>query len=207
MEKMENAKIRCWNKTHQKWNGDWRCEKHLTEWEMVSECCRMEPWTQLQIQDQHSSWRRWEDDINEFLKLEKIETENPTESNNQLKKIMDQCSTKTVEDGRHSKTMTQWLQKKDMKVMREPEEILKADQRVASMEWDWATTKWPTSRETSQREDQSQPKKWRFFCGRYQQLRKQHLARRKVVGTCKRSSEKIQNTLMDWWSRTSWWIE
>ena len=86
MEKMENAKIRCWNKTHQKWNGDWRCEKHLTEWEMVSECCRMEPWTQLQIQDQHSSWRRWEDDINEFLKLEKIETENPTESNNQLKK-------------------------------------------------------------------------------------------------------------------------
>ena len=26
MEKMENAKIRCWNKTHKTWNGDWRWE-------------------------------------------------------------------------------------------------------------------------------------------------------------------------------------
>ena len=56
---------------------------------MVDESCRMELQTQLKIQDQQSNWRtkkRWEDDINEFLKLEENETENFTESSSQINK-------------------------------------------------------------------------------------------------------------------------
>ena len=46
---------------------------------MVDESCTMEPQTQLHIQDQQSDWetkKRWEDDINECLKLVEDETEN-----------------------------------------------------------------------------------------------------------------------------------
>ena len=49
----------------------------------------MEPRTQLKIQDQQSDWeprKRWEDDINEFLKFVVEETENLTESSNQINK-------------------------------------------------------------------------------------------------------------------------
>ena len=48
MEKMENAKIRCWNKTHKK--------RNITEGEMVDGCSRMDTRTQLKIQDQLSDW-------------------------------------------------------------------------------------------------------------------------------------------------------
>ena len=42
--------------------------------------------------------------------------------------------------------------------------------------------------------------------GRQQHLRTPHFACRKVAGTSKCSrKERIQNILMDWWSRTSWW--
>ena len=73
--------------------------------------------------------RRWEDDINEFLKLGENETENFISSTKHGIKQQ-----KTVEDGLYSKTTTQRLQKNDKKVMRELEAILKADQRDTSME-------------------------------------------------------------------------
>ena len=49
----------------------------------------MEPRTQLKIQDNRSIGRprkRWEDDINELLKLFEAETENLTGSSNQINK-------------------------------------------------------------------------------------------------------------------------
>ena len=66
---------------------------------------------------------------------------------------------KTAEDGLYSKKITQWLQKKDITIMREWEEMLITDQRGTSMEWDWATKKWPTSHNTKWKDDQS--KKWK----------------------------------------------
>ena len=62
---------------------------HITEREMVVKSCCMKPRTQLKLQDQQSDWearKRWEDDINEFLKLVEDETENFIESSSQINK-------------------------------------------------------------------------------------------------------------------------
>ena len=56
---------------------------------MVDESCRMEPRNQLKIKEQQSdreTKERWEDHINEFLKLVEEETENLTESSRQINK-------------------------------------------------------------------------------------------------------------------------
>ena len=63
--------------------------RNITEREMVDQSCGMEPRTQLKIQDQQTIGRprkRWEDDINEFLKQIEDETENLTESSNHINK-------------------------------------------------------------------------------------------------------------------------
>ena len=91
MEKMKNAKIRCWNKTRKKSEMETRAENNnITEREMVEESRRMEPWTPFKIQDQQSDWetkkKMGEDDINQFLKLEEDETENFIESSSQINK-------------------------------------------------------------------------------------------------------------------------
>ena len=84
IEKMENAKIRCWNRTHKrmKWrlalrtaslpSGRWKVK--AAEWnpELSS---RYKTYRAIE-----RPRRRWEDDINEFLKLEENETENFAES-------------------------------------------------------------------------------------------------------------------------------
>ena len=50
--------------------------------------------------------KRWEDDINEFLKFVEEETENLTESNNQVNK-RGSTQQKTAEDGLYLKKTTQ----------------------------------------------------------------------------------------------------
>ena len=114
---------------------------------------------------------------------------------------------KTAEDGLYLKTITQWLQKKDLKIMWDTEEILKADQQDTSTEWDWVMMKWPTSHITKAKK-QIKSQKMKQFGKQLQQLRTPHPACRRVAGTSKCSrKDMIQNILMDWWSRTSWWID
>ena len=57
MEKVENTKIRCWNKTHKimKWRLALRIASVPSERWLVKSC-RMETRTQLKIQDQQSNW-------------------------------------------------------------------------------------------------------------------------------------------------------
>ena len=62
--------------------------------------------------------KRWEDDIDEFHKVEEHETENFIESNSQINKTWIHTATDREEDGLQSKTNTQRLQKNDMKIMR-----------------------------------------------------------------------------------------
>ena len=71
--------------------------------------------------------KRWEDDINEFLKQIEDETENLTESSNHINKKLDQQQ-KSAEDGLYSRKTTQRIQ------LREREEILITDQRGTSVE-------------------------------------------------------------------------
>ena len=117
----------------------------ITEWEMVDESYRMEPRTQLKIQDQQSDLgyqeKVGEDDINEFHKLVEDETDNFYWKQPANSKKHESMQQKTAVDGVYSKKNTQWLQKNDMKTMREWDEIIKADQRDTSTEWDWATKK------------------------------------------------------------------
>ena len=89
IEKMENKKIRCSKLTQRrmKWRRAMRIATSQKE-RCLIKAAGMEPRTQLKIQDQQIDWqtkKRWEDDINEFLKIED-ETENLTESNNQMNK-------------------------------------------------------------------------------------------------------------------------
>ena len=56
---------------------------------MVDESCRMEPEISSKYRTNRAIGRprkRWEDDINEFLKLVEDETENFTESSSQINK-------------------------------------------------------------------------------------------------------------------------
>ena len=113
---------------------------------------------------------------------------------------------KTVEDGLYLKTITQWLQKKDLKIMRDTEEILKADQQDTSIEWDWVMLKWPTSHNTRSKEKIKSKKEaiWKASAAPHSAP----FMSQKLQSTSESSrKERIQNILMDWWSRTSWWID
>ena len=63
---------------------------NITEWEMIEENCRMEPWTQLSKYRTNKATgrprKRWEDDIDEFFKLDEDETENFIERSSQINK-------------------------------------------------------------------------------------------------------------------------
>ena len=90
IEKMENAKIRCWIKTHE------RMKKRLAlriaslpseRW--IVKAAKGNP----ELSSRYKTYRaigrprrRWEDDINEFLKLKENETENSTENDNKYNK-------------------------------------------------------------------------------------------------------------------------
>ena len=144
VEKMENEKIRCWKMTQRKMK--WRLAMRIATSPSERWLIKAAEWNpELSSKYRTNSYigrprKRWEDDINEFLKQTEDETENLTESSNQSTKL-GSTQQKTAEDGLYSRKITQWLQKKDMKIIRECEEILITYQRGTSMEWDWATKK------------------------------------------------------------------
>ena len=89
MEKMESAKIRCWNKTHKKWSGNWHWE--LQHHRMKDGWKSLLNGTQNWAQDTGPTAigrprKRWEDGINEFLKQEFEENDNPIENSNRTNK-------------------------------------------------------------------------------------------------------------------------
>ena len=110
IDKMEDAKIRCWIKTH----------KRMT-WRMALRIASLpnERWMVKAAEWNPELRRRWEDDSNEFLKLEENETENSTER----QQIMDQSSKRpwkmsllekdyvvTVEERSENKARHRWNQ-------------------------------------------------------------------------------------------------
>ena len=78
IDKMDDAKIRCWTKTHKRM-------KSLPNDRWMVKAAEWNPELSSRYKTYRSMVRprrRWEDDINEFLKLEENETENSTESDN-----------------------------------------------------------------------------------------------------------------------------
>ena len=50
VDKMERAKIRCWNRTHKKNEMDIGTENcNFTVWKMADKGCWMEPWAEFKI--------------------------------------------------------------------------------------------------------------------------------------------------------------
>ena len=90
IEKMENAKIRCWIKTHKrmKWRPALRIASLPSE-RWIVKASEWNPELSSRYRTNRAivrPRRSWEDDINEFLKLEENETENSTESGNKYNK-------------------------------------------------------------------------------------------------------------------------
>ena len=92
MEKMENEKIRCW--PSERW---------------LIKAAEWNPELSSQFRTNRSIGRprkRWEDDINEFLKQVEDETENLTESSNQINKnwinTAKDCGRWTLLEGNYS---------------------------------------------------------------------------------------------------------
>ena len=89
MENIENAKIRCWNKTHKKmkWILALTIATSPSErWLMEAAEWKPELSSKYRTKRASGPRKRWEDDINEFLKLVEEETENLTESSSQINK-------------------------------------------------------------------------------------------------------------------------
>ena len=108
--------------------------------------------------------KRWEDDINEFLKQVEEETENPTESSNQIKKTW--INTAKDRNGLYSRKITQRIQKQDMKTIREREEIFLTDQRIGS--WallEEAYTMTVEERQEMRKRENDQSRPARYFDG------------------------------------------
>ena len=90
IDKMEDAKIMCWIKTHKrmKWRMALRIASLPNERWMVK-AAEWNPGLSSRYRTYRAIGRarkRWEDDINEFLKLEETEIENSTESDNKYNK-------------------------------------------------------------------------------------------------------------------------
>ena len=108
IDKMDDAKIRCWIKTHEriKWRMALRIARSPSERWMV----RAAEWN-TELSSRYKTYRaigrprrRWEDDINEFLKLKKKarpKTLRKAKTNHGLKQR------KTVENGIYLKKTTQ----------------------------------------------------------------------------------------------------
>ena len=90
MEKMENEKIRCWKMTQRKmkWRLAMRIATSLKERWLIK-AAEWNPKLSSKYRTNRSIGRptkRWEDDINEFLKQIVDETEILTESSSQIRK-------------------------------------------------------------------------------------------------------------------------
>ena len=142
MKKIENEKVRCWNMTQRKikWRLAMRIALSPSERWLIKGA-EWNPELSSKHRNQQSkrkTKKKWEDDINEFLKQVEDVTENLTESSNQINKNW----INTAKDrGRWTllEEITQRIQKEDMKTIREREEILITYQRGTLMEWNWAT--------------------------------------------------------------------
>ena len=84
VEKMENAKIRCWIKTHKRMK--WRLALRIASPPSKRWIVKAAEW-KPKLSSRYKTFcaivrprRRWEDDVNEFLKLEENETANCAES-------------------------------------------------------------------------------------------------------------------------------
>ena len=84
--KMEEAKIRCWIKTHTRMK--WRLALRIASLPNERWMVKAVEWNH-ELSSRYKTYRafgrprrRWEDDINEFVKFEENETENSTESDN-----------------------------------------------------------------------------------------------------------------------------
>ena len=142
--------------------------------------------------------RRWEDDINKFLKLEENETENSNESDNKYNKTwlkaakdcerwtpLENDCTMTAEE--RSESNARHRRNTQSRPARYVNGVRLSDDEVANI----------TQHKSKIR---STVKKWSIFeKQQQQQLRTQHLTRRKVGGTSWWSRKK--------WSRTSWRID
>ena len=90
MDKMECAKIRCWNRTHKKmkWKLALRIATSPSE-RWLKKAAEWNPDLSSRYRTNRAIGRprkRWEDDINDFLKQEFEENENPIERSNQTNK-------------------------------------------------------------------------------------------------------------------------
>ena len=86
IDKMDDAKIRCWIKTQK--SMEWRMVLRIASLPNERWMVKAAEWNP-ELSSRYKTYgaierprRRWEDDINEFLKLEEDETENSTESEN-----------------------------------------------------------------------------------------------------------------------------
>ena len=136
IDKMDDTKIRCWIKTEKNEMENDTENRISSKWEMDGESCWMEPWTQFKIQDSHSNWEtekkmwRWcERNPARPKTLRKAKTNHGSKQQ------------KTVENGFYLLSTAQWLQRKDLKTMRDKEGIIRADQQDTSTEWDWVKTR------------------------------------------------------------------
>ena len=127
MEQMENEKIRCWmTQRKMKWRLAMRIATSPNERWLIK-AAEWNPELSSTYRTNRSFGRprkRWEDDINEFLKQIEDETENLTESSNHINKKWIQRSKIPQE----MDSTTQRIQ------LREREEIRITDQRGTSME-------------------------------------------------------------------------
>ena len=122
MEKMENEKRRCWNMTQRKikWRLAMRIALSPSERWLIK-AAEWNPGLSSKYRTNRAIGRptkRWEDDINEFLKQVEEEAENLTESSNQINKTW----INTAKDsGRWTllEEITQRIQKEDMQIIRE----------------------------------------------------------------------------------------
>ena len=89
IEKMESAKIRCWNRTQKmKWKLALRIATSPSE-RWLKKAAEWNPELSSRYRTNRAIGRlrkRWEDDINAFLKQDFGENENPIESSNQTNK-------------------------------------------------------------------------------------------------------------------------
>ena len=88
--KMKKAKVRCWIKTHKRMK--WRLASRIACPPSERWIVKVAEWNP-ELSSRYKNYRatgrprrRWEDDINEFLKLEETETEISTESDNKYNK-------------------------------------------------------------------------------------------------------------------------
>ena len=136
-EKMENAKIRCWIKTHKRLK--WRLALRIASLPSEGWIVKVAEWN-LELSSRCKTYRangrpkrRWEYDINEFLKLKDNETENSTESYNKYNKSLIKAAT---DRGRWTLSENDYtmIAEGRSEIMRDKDEILKADQQDTSTE-------------------------------------------------------------------------